>query len=145
MKKHSRVRQQGKRKLAEAKTSTVIDEAIFLQPWFMPRHIFLQIRTLLPSAQLSRMKYYFEDYGCLRCGRSNVLYRGNGLCETCSVVVRCPMVLALKRRFKKIGVRVSEGPILKFIGLTRMEQVSRRAHYRIPRERSAKSGRITSQ
>lgn len=112
--------------------TTSVDDEIFLQPWFMPKKIFLQIRTLLPSAQLARMKYYFEDYGCLRCARSNVVYRGNGLCQECSVVVRCRLLRALTRRFKKVGVAIPNEPILKFLGLKKMAQVSRRTYYRTP-------------
>ncbi len=50
------------------------------------------------SLQLSKMKYYFEDYGCLKCGKkTNVVYRSNGLCNGFTVVVRARTVLALKR------------------------------------------------
>jgi len=32
---------------------------------------FFAIRQLLPSAQLLKMRYYFDDYGCLKCGKSD--------------------------------------------------------------------------
>ena len=49
------------------------------------------------------MRYYFEDYGCLKCGKKNVLYQSNGLCESCGVVIRHRVKQALMRRLKKIG------------------------------------------
>jgi hypothetical protein len=110
-----------------------INEEVFLQPWFISKNTFLAIRRLLPSAQLLRMKYYFEDYGCLRCGRSNVLYRANGFCKACSIVVRCRLILALRRRFKKLGIPISDGPILSFADLGSMKQVHRRTYYVLPR------------
>src|SRR5450631_2337968 len=78
-----------------------IDDEVFLQLWFASKHTFLAIRRLLPSAQLLRVKYYFEDYGCLRCGRSNVLYRANGFCKAYSIVARCRLVLAFKAAFQE--------------------------------------------
>lgn len=108
-----------------------IDEEVFLQPWFVSKNTFLAIRRLLPSAQLLRMRYYFEDYGCLRCGRSDVLYRANGFCKVCSIVVRCRLILALRRRFKKLGIAVSDSPILNFSGIGSMKQVHRRTYYRL--------------
>jgi hypothetical protein len=115
-----------------------IDEEVFLQPWFVSKNTFLAIRRLLPSAQLLRMRYYFEDYGCLRCGRSDVLYRANGFCKVCSIVVRCRLILALRRRFKKLGIAISDGPILGFAGVASMKQVHRRTYYVFPGRRSHK-------
>ena len=104
-----------------------IDEEVFLQPWFVSKQTFLAIRRLLPSSQLLKMKYYFEDYGCLRCGKSNVVYRSNGLCRSCTVVVRARTVLSLKRRFERLGVPVSDDPIPAFVGSPNMTEVRRRA------------------
>jgi hypothetical protein len=109
-----------------------IDDEVFLQPWFVSEHTFLAIRRLLPSAQLLRMEYYFEDYGCLRCGRSNVLYRANGFCTACSIVVRCRLVLALRRRFKKLGIPISDDPMPSFAEVSSMKQVHRRTYYVLP-------------
>ena len=98
-----------------ASSSPGIDDEIFLQPWFLPKDIFLEIRRLLPSAQLLKLRYYFEDYGCLKCGRANVMYRSNGLCENCSIVVRSRIVLSLKRRFDKLGRRCDGTPLQKYL------------------------------
>jgi hypothetical protein len=115
-----------------------IGEEVFLQPWFVSKNTFLAIRRLLPSAQLLRMKYYFEDYGCLRCGRSDVFYKANGFCKVCAIVVRCRLILALRRRFKKLGIAISDDPILGFAGVGSMKQLHRRTYYVLPGRRIQK-------
>src|SRR5580704_6912679 len=80
------------------------DEDIFLQPWFVPKDVYLQIRRLLPNAQLSKMRYYFEDYGCLKCSKQTTIYGSNGLCERCSVLIRGRIQRCLERRLKAAGV-----------------------------------------
>ncbi len=123
-------------KAKKPKTKIVIDEELFLQPWFVAKATHDAIRRLLPSAQLLRMVYYFEDWGCLRCGRSNVLYRANGMCKVCSIVIRGRVVLALARRFRKIGSPTPNGPIVRFVGLKTIKQVHRRVHYPMPGSRA---------
>jgi hypothetical protein len=80
------------------------DQDVSLQPWFLPQDISLQIRMLLPHIHLTKMRYYFDDHGCLRCERRNVLYASCGLCESCSVTVRRRLEACLKKRLKAVGV-----------------------------------------
>jgi hypothetical protein len=89
----------------QSATDIIYDE-LFLQPWFLPKPTYLALRRLLPSSQMAKMSYYFEDYGCLKCGNRQALYASNGLCKRCSVIIRGRIVLALKRRFRKIGAKV---------------------------------------
>lgn len=87
------------------------EDELFLQPWFLPKHTYAAVRRLLPASQMLKMRYYFEDYGCLRCGDLRALYCSNGLCRKCSVVVRARVVLALKRRFRKLGMQIPAKPL----------------------------------
>ncbi len=80
-----------------------IDE-MFLQPWFIPNHIYRAMRSLLPNAHLFKMRYYFEDYGCVRCGKSDVLYGSNGMCKRCSALVWGRVSLAVRRRLRQAGI-----------------------------------------
>ena len=48
------------------------DEDIFLQPWYMAKPVSLQMRKFLPSIRLAKMRYYFDDHGCLRCERGDI-------------------------------------------------------------------------
>jgi hypothetical protein len=93
----------------------VVDEELFLQPWFLPKPTYLNLRRILPSSQLLKMRYYFEDYGCLKCETRNGMYGSNGMCKKCSIVIRGRVVLSLARRFRKIGVKVEKESIKQFI------------------------------
>jgi hypothetical protein len=86
------------------RSAPVRDDDIFLQPWYMPKHVSLQMRKILPSIHLAKMRYYFDDHGCLRCERRDILYGSNGMCENCSVVVRGRLANCLKRRLRNVGV-----------------------------------------
>jgi hypothetical protein len=91
-------------------TRLPISEELFLQPWFVPKSTYLILRSLLPSAQLLKMRYYFEDFGCLRCEHTDVLYGSNGLCEACSGLVRGRVKRALQRRLKQAGLKSAVRP-----------------------------------
>jgi hypothetical protein len=92
------------------------DNEIFLQPWYLPREVYLEIRRILPNVHLSKMHFYFEDYGCLKCGTRESLYGSNGLCERCSVLIRGRVVRALKRRLKRVGVLEPDNAISNALG-----------------------------
>jgi hypothetical protein len=84
------------------------DEEVFLQPWFLPNDVSRQIRRLLPNIHLMKMRYYFEEYGCIRCERRDILYATNGLCENCAPLIRGRVVICLKKRLKSVGVSESQ-------------------------------------
>jgi hypothetical protein len=91
-----------------------IDE-LFLQPWFLPRALSEKIRSLLPSSQFQKMRYYFDDYGCLRCGKRDCLYGANGMCESCCVVIRKRIATSLFRRFRRIGTKLDRKPLDRYL------------------------------
>ena len=91
------------------------EDELFLQPWFVPKDVYAEIRRILPPSQMLKMRYYFEDYGCLKCGELNVLYGSNGFCRRCSIILRARVALSLKRRFKKIGVMVATQPLEDYL------------------------------
>lgn len=72
---------------------------IFLQPWFLPRQTAFAIKRILPPEHRHRMRFYFDDYGCLRCGKKNVTYGSNALCKTCMQQVKLRLFFAIKRRW----------------------------------------------
>src|ERR1700678_1417605 len=84
--------------------SSAEDEDLALQPWFLPRSVAWQIRKILPSVHLAKMRYYFDDHGCLRCERPDFLYGSDGMCENCSVVVRRRLANCLEKRLRSLGV-----------------------------------------
>lgn len=112
---------------SDASITESLDHEIFLQPWYLPHKTFLAIRQLLPSAQLLKMRYYFDDYGCLKCGKLDVGYSSNGMCARCAIVVRSRVVASLKRRFEKIGVAIKDRPMRVFLGGRTKKQIARLA------------------
>ena len=90
------------------------NDELFLQPWFLPKPTYLTLKKLLPSSQLAKMRYYFEDYGCLKCCSRTALYGSNGMCLGCSIIVRGRIALCLKKRFRRVGVKVSGGPLRRY-------------------------------
>lgn len=71
---------------------------LLLQPWFLSRSASTAIRRLIPRQYDSRVRWYFEDYGCFNCRKKNVLYGGNGFCIACRALVRRRLVQSMKRR-----------------------------------------------
>ena len=81
-----------------------VDDQVFMLPWFLPKQTYLAVRRILPNIHIAKMRYYFEDYGCMRCERRDVLYRTNGLCEQCNTIVRWRLTQCLKKRLADVGI-----------------------------------------
>src|SRR5882757_7326056 len=75
-----------------------------LQPWFLPRALSRKIRGMVPNDYWRKMRYYFDDYGCLKCERKSVPYGINGLCRVCYKLILHRIAFALGSR-KKMGVK----------------------------------------
>jgi hypothetical protein len=101
-------RKKGRPEGIREQTTVIEDDAVFFQPWYLPKDVYLQIRRLLPNAQLSKMRYYYEDYGCLKCSQKETIYGSNGLCERCTVLIRGRLQRSLKRRLNAVGATASE-------------------------------------
>ncbi len=74
-------------------------EDIFLQPWFLPRDTAFAIKRILPPEHRHKMKFYFDDYGCLKCGNKDEPYGSNALCKLCMQRVKLKFFFAIKRRW----------------------------------------------
>jgi hypothetical protein len=74
-----------------------------LQPWFLPRSLLYAINRMLPLEYRMKMLYYFEDYGCLKCGRKSERYAFNGFCTVCAgtILARIRFSLLRRQRMKK--------------------------------------------
>ena len=86
-----------------------MDDQVFMLPWYLPKEIYLAVRSVLPNIHIAKMRYYFDDYGCIRCERTDVLYKTNGLCEQCNAIVRWRLTTCLKKRLQSVGVIDSNG------------------------------------
>jgi hypothetical protein len=78
---------------------------LLLQPWFLPFRITRAILSLLPPNYRRRMHDYFDDYGCLRCGQSDVIYQSNGMCRKCVMAVVHRLRVCEMRRSKERTAR----------------------------------------
>jgi hypothetical protein len=72
---------------------------IFLQPWFLSPNIAFAIKRILPPEHRHKMRFYFDDYGCLKCDQRDVQYGSNGLCKLCMQRVKLRLFFAIKRRW----------------------------------------------
>jgi len=68
----------------------------------------LTIRRLLPNIHLVKLRHYFDDYGCIRCGQTDTIYGSSGFCYACNVIVRSRILMSLKKRLKKANVKWKE-------------------------------------
>ena len=64
---------------SEAHTSRIA----FFPPWFLEKKVLRKIRRMLPDYYHKRLRYYFDAFGCIRCGRKDVIYSCGGLCLGC--------------------------------------------------------------
>jgi hypothetical protein len=77
---------------------SILDD-VFLQPWFLSLEIANAVRNLIPASHHHKMRAYFEDYGCMKCGKSGVRYGSNGMCKSCVQSVKLKILFAVKRRW----------------------------------------------
>jgi hypothetical protein len=98
-----------------SRTPLEVDEELFLQPWFITRPLHDELRRLLPPSQMLKMRYYFDDFGCLRCQSRTAMYRSNGMCTSCFVLVHSRVIGCLRKRFQKIGIESSRAPIKRYL------------------------------
>jgi hypothetical protein len=73
-------------------------EELVFQPWFLPARIARTIRWLIPPDYRLRFHYYFDDYGCMRCKRKDVIYKSNGMCRGCVIDTFEKLQLSLSKR-----------------------------------------------
>lgn len=76
-------------------------ENVFLQPWYLPVKTANAIRRLLPSEHRHKLRFYFDDYGCMKCSKRGVPYGSNGLCKPCVQQIKLRLLWAIKRRWTR--------------------------------------------
>jgi hypothetical protein len=83
-----------------------LQDEVLLQPWFLSKDIATAVRRIIPHLFLNKMRYYFEDWGCLVCGSKRRVYLSNGMCSPCVTRIRKRLCSCLERR----SLTPSEGP-----------------------------------
>lgn len=59
----------------------------FFPPWFLTKEVMRKVEALLPYYYHTRFRFYFDRYGCVRCGKKDVEYCGCGLCLPCNGLI----------------------------------------------------------
>lgn len=93
------------RKNSQRRSSSCSVDEVFLQPWFLDHRAAVAVRRLVPDLFLRRMRFYFEDWGCLLCGSKRRHYGSNGMCHLCIVRVRKRLFGCLQKRGMKHKAR----------------------------------------
>jgi hypothetical protein len=109
-------------------------EEMLLQPWFLPFRIARAIHALVPLSYRSKMRDFFDDYGCMICGKEYP-YGANGMCRRCYNDVIEKLRRAAKRRLKsKLEQRFD-------LGLLRQARLAKKLLRRFSPARRADSER----
>jgi hypothetical protein len=74
---------------------------IFLQPWFLSLQTAVAVRNLIPAEHRFKMRAYFDDYGCLKCGTTTVRYGSNGMCNPCAQKVKLRLLIRRETQMDK--------------------------------------------
>jgi len=51
--------------------------------------------------QYRKMRFYFEDWGCLKCEKKGLVYGANGMCDRCAQTVQHRVARCLQERCVK--------------------------------------------
>jgi hypothetical protein len=71
---------------------------MFLQPWFSNNECAAAIRRVVPPTLFHKMRYYFEDWGCLICKSKERPHVSNGMCGQCAARIQKRLFWCLQRR-----------------------------------------------
>lgn len=112
-----------------SKSYATIAEKVLLQPWFLPRRVSYAVHAIVPRDFWRKMRYFFDDYGCMICGKE-FGYHSNGMCSTCAERTRRKLAQSVRRRVK--------GPKLRLdLELFRQQKLARKLleEFRLPSDR----------
>lgn len=76
-----------------------------LEPWFLNMETARAVQCLIPRKYFYRMRWVFDDFGCLRCRTKKSGYGGNGFCLACRCTVLQCIVRSIRKRSKNLDNR----------------------------------------
>jgi len=94
---HPRSPRDLERSVGRLKKPRSVAEEVLFQPWFLPLRVAYSIHGLVPPAFWKKMRYFFDDYGCMICGAESG-YHSNGMCVRCHALIRKKIKLSAMRR-----------------------------------------------
>ncbi len=69
-----------------------------MQPWFLPKPLCWKVSNMLPHSYGLKIRYYFDDFGCIRCGQKTAACGFNRFCKVCPELVVNRIAFAVGRR-----------------------------------------------
>lgn len=96
---------------------------VFLEPWFLSLESARAVQRLIPRKYSCRMRWFFDDFGCIRCRGKKTGYGGNGFCVSC----RCTIVSCIARSIRKRakGLNDRSTPVFSRNSIRRIEVAER--------------------
>ena len=74
---------------------------LLLQPWFLDKKRSSAIRRMMPEFFIHKMRFYFQDWGCLVCSSKKRRYASNGMCNLCAIRIQKRLCRCLQKRALK--------------------------------------------
>jgi hypothetical protein len=102
MAKHHRLPQSKtfKKSISEKDRDKGDEDRQFLLPWLLTTRAYMAMRAIVPRAYQRRMRYYYDDHGCLRCSLHRGPHKANGFCARCCRLVASRLMRCYERRMK---------------------------------------------
>lgn len=72
---------------------------VLLEPWFLDRRRAAAIRRIVPDHFAQKMRFYFEDWGCMVCRSTKRRYGSNGMCHICVLRIHRRLITSLRRHW----------------------------------------------
>lgn len=87
----------------------------FFPPWFIEKKVLKKIRSMIPDYYHKRLRYYFDSFGCIRCGRKDVIYSCGGLCLGCQWTINNRLKKSDEEMKQHYGAKVWRLPSAHFL------------------------------
>jgi hypothetical protein len=88
-------------------------EMQFLLPCLLTKRAYLAMRSIVPRDFQRRMRYYYDDHGCLRCGFHRGPHKANGFCLRCCSLVTTRLKRCHDRRKNRKQSRYAQDLLSK--------------------------------
>jgi hypothetical protein len=95
----------------------------FLEPWFLDLETARAVQRIIPRKYSCRMRWFFDDFGCIRCKGKGSGYGGNGFCVNCRYTVVSCIARSIRKRSKNLNEE--RPPAVSRSGLRRIEVAER--------------------
>jgi len=86
---------------SESPAQSLSTEELLLPPWFLDYRCASALRKMMPEILVHKMRFYFDDWGCLVCRSKKRRYGSNGMCHICATRIQKRLYWCLQRRAPK--------------------------------------------